>query len=248
MDDKFVSPWSTGLDPATGVWISPADAARVERWNSRLPLGDPRRVILVTSGGHPVMPGQWSGDPSSAPVVLLLLNPSYGPRTEDIYEGGPPEALYHLCLNAMGHWDATYPNPWLHPVLRSREPWCSSVVFGALHRQLQDDGWEAEAAWQRISQRVAVLELSPWPSHKWGDGAWVSTCQVSVDLARRAMSDPGRLALLGRGESEWKSAGLLDADVLPKSRGVRSHQCRLTRGNFPEAWDRLLSLVEDDHA
>lgn len=190
------------------------------------------------------MPGQWSGDPTRAAVLLLLLNPSYGPKTEEIYESGPPEALYQLCLNAMGHWDETYPNPWLHPALRDREPWCSIVVFGSLHKELVASGWEPEAAWQRLSQRVCVLELSPWPSYKWGDGSWVSTCGLSVDLVRRAMSDPNRLALLGRGESEWKSAGLLDVDLLPKSRGIRSHQCRLSAGNFPTAWPRVLELVK----
>lgn len=190
------------------------------------------------------MPGQWSGDPTRAAVLLLLLNPSYGPRTEEIYESGPPAALYQLCLNAMGHWDETYPNPWLHPELRGREPWCSAVVFGGLHRELVSDGWEPEAAWQRLSQRVCVLELSPWPSYKWGDGSWVSTCKLSVELASAAAADPSRLVLLGRGEAEWKSAGFLDVDLLPKSRGVRSHQCRLTRGNFPETWERLVGLVK----
>ena len=241
--DSFVSPWSAGPHPDTGEWMSRDDRARVERWNSRLPPGDGRRIILSTTAGAPVMPGQWSGDPVRGAALLLLLNPSYGPRTEEIYDSGPDAVLSLLRLNATGNWDSQYPNPWLHPELRTREPWCSTVVFGALHRRLVDDGWDSEAAWQRLSQRVCVLELSPWPSYKWGDGSWVSTCRTSVELAGAAMLDPARVVLLGRGESEWKAAGLLDVDVLPKSRGVRSHQCRLTQANFPTAWPRLVAAV-----
>ena len=171
------------------------------------------------------------------------MNPSYGPKTDQLYESGPPEALYHLCLNAMGHWDDRYPNPWIHPRLRDIEPWCSTVVFGSLHRELVGMGMDPEEAYMRLSQRACVLELSPWPSYKWGDGSWVSTCKLSVELAQAAMQDPNRLVLLGRGESEWKSAGLLDVDTLHKSKGIRSHQCRVSKGNFPEAWDRILDLV-----
>lgn len=242
----FVSPWARGYDPVTRQWIGPTDLARAERWNARLPQGDGRRIILTTTAGNPVMPGQWSGDPSTARVLLLLLNPSYGPKTEAIYDSGPPEVLYQLCLNAMGHWDAAYPNPWLHPSLRGREPWCSFVVFGALHRTLTDDGMDSEDAWQRLSQRCAVLELGPWPSLKWSSGAFAASTALSVQLASAAVADPDRIVLLGRGEDDWRSAGLLDVDVLPKSRGVRSNQSRITRGNFPDVWDAIVDAVQSN--
>ena len=235
------NPWKDG--PASdGLWIDPADRVRLERVNSRLPPDDPRRVNYRTTTGKPLVPGMWSGDPWEAPIVLLLLNPAVSPFTHGLYDDSAGLRLVEDM--AMVKKDRAYPNAWLHPAVRLHEPWCSRVVCGALHRHLLQDGHDAEEAWRLLARKIAILELSPWTSHKWSHHAVVETTKVSVALARKAMEDPGRIVLLGRGEADWKSAGLVDVDLLPLSRGVRSNQSRITQANFPTVWQNIINELK----
>lgn len=234
-----VNPWRDG--PLGGdLWISDADRARIDRFNARLAPDDPTAVRYRTQQGRPLVPGAWSGDPWSAPILLLLLNPAVSDGTDPLYSD---PAASRVAAVARGDWDLEYPNAWLHPDVRRHEPWTSRVVCGALHRLLVADGMQAEAAWGRLSRKVAMLELSPWVSHKWSPGAVVGTTPLSVALAARAAADPGRIVLLGRGESTWKMCGLFDADTLPLSRGVRSNQSRITQPNFPMMWQGIVDEV-----
>lgn len=236
------NPWKAGPGP-NGLWISAADRVRVDRVNSRLPPDDPRRLNYLTVSGKSLVPGAWSGDPWSAPIVLLLLNPAVSPFSENLYDD--LKALRHVEEMAIGTSNREYPNAWLHPLVRRHEPWCSKVVCGALHRYLVDEqGHESEAAWRLLSRKIAILELSAWTSHKWSHHAFVETSKVSIDLAKAAMDDPRRIVLLGRGEADWKSAGLVDVDLLPLSRGVRSNQSRITQKNFPTVWEKIIAEVK----
>ncbi|HAN16496.1 MAG TPA: hypothetical protein DCP73_13245 [Chloroflexi bacterium] len=214
----------------------------MDRYNSRLPPQDGRRVRYLTSKGRPMYPGQWSGNPWTAPVLLLLLNPAFSDDLDEVY--GDPEVQRRVEAAVRGQWDDDYPLPWLHPAARARDPWCANIPFAALHRHLTSKGEESEAAWRRISRKCAVLELGPWASYKWSSGAIGSTTSLSIRLAAEAMADPSRVVLLGRGEDDWKTAGLIDADLLPKSRGVRVNQSRITPANFPETWRAICAAVE----
>lgn len=234
------NPWRKGPGP-DGVWIDPVDARRLDRVASRLGSEDPRCPNYKTSSGRPLVPGAWSGDPWTAPVVLLLLNPAVSPHSEGLYSD--PKALRCVEAMARGDWDPAYPNAWLNPLVRPHEPWCSRVVCGGLHRLALSRGFSEEASWSLLSRRIAIIELSPWTSHRWSHHCVVSTTPTSVALATAAMADPNRIVLLGRGESDWTMAGLLDADTLPLSKGVRSNQCRITSSNFPEVWDDILRRI-----
>ena len=235
------NPWKDGPGP-DGMWIDPQDRSRIDRVNLRLPEGDPRRVNYLTSSGKPLVPGAWSGDPWVAPIVLLLLNPAVSPFTGGLYEDLP--SLRHVEDMVLAKKDRTYPNAWLHPAVRAHEPWCSRVVCGALHRYLLQEGHDPEEAWKLLARKIAILELSPWTSHKWSHHAIVATTKVSVGLAQDAMDDPNRIVLLGRGESDWKSAGLVDVDLLPLSKGVRSNQSRITPANFPTVWQKIIDELK----
>lgn len=237
---EIVNPWRDGPGP-DGMWIAPADRERIDRVNTRLPDGDGRRLNYLTSTGRPLVPGAWSGDPWKAPIVLLLLNPAVSPHSPKLYSN--PTALAQVEKMARGDWNLDYPNAWLHPVVRPIEPWCSKVVCAGLHRHLTSQGMSDEAAWSRLSQRIAIIELSAWTSYKWSHHAIVGTTPVSISLAQAAMNDPGRIVLLGRGEADWKTAGLVDVDTLPVSLGVRSNQSRITVSNFPKVWNRILEEV-----
>lgn len=234
------NPFAGGPAP-NGTWLSPLDVARADRWNARIGPDDPRRLSCTTLTGRPLVPTQWSGNPWTASIVLLLLNPAPSPHLDEVYRD--PATLNRLEASALCRWDEDYPNALLHPSVRCRDPWTANVVFGDLHRYLNSIGMESEPAWRRVAQRCSVLELSPLMSYKWSTSAVVSSTATSIALAAAAQSDPDRLVLLARGESDWRCAGFLDVDVVPKSLGVRSHQCRLSRNNFPTAWDRVVELL-----
>lgn len=236
-----INPWSSGPGVG-GLWICEEDQHRIDRANGRMPPDDARRVYYRSIEGHPLVPGAWSGNPWEAPIVLLLLNPAYSKGFQSTYTD--PTALKLMSDVASGNWSKDYPNAWLHPLMRKYEPWCASVPCGALHRQLVGEGMDPEEAWSLLSRKIAILELSAWVSSKWSTSAIVGTTSLSVHLANEAISDPNRLVLLGRGEGDWKTAGVYDADLLPLSRGVRSNQSRITQGNFPTAWARLQELLK----
>jgi hypothetical protein len=175
---------------------------------------------------------------------LLLLNPAVSPHSHKLYADAAARAEVERM--ARCDWNVHYPNAWLHPAVRQLEPWCSKVVCAALHRHLVANGMKEEAAWSRLSQKIALIELSPWTSYKWSHHAVVETTPLSVGLARAAMDDPHRIVLLGRGEADWRTAGLVDVDTLPVSRGVRSNQSRITASNFPSVWDKIVEEVGKD--
>lgn len=236
------NPWANGPIGSNGLWISDADRARIDRFNAKLSEDDTRRVRYLTQGGRPAFPTQWCGNPWQAPILLLLLNPAWE---------GEPDAVYadprlHTRVENMvrGDWDEEYPNAWLSPEGIKVTPWYANVPFGALYNHLvKDYSLDSIDALMLLSQRCAVVELSPWSSYNWSSGAYVSSCAVAVQLVQNAMNDPNRIVLLARGEDNWKAAGLLDADLLPKSRGIRAHQCRITEKNFPTAWKRTCEIL-----
>lgn len=235
-----LTPW-TNFELTDGLWISKEDKIRVDRANARLSIEDPRRIRYRTVDGVPLFPGQWSGNPWNAEVLLLLLNPAFSVKLDQAYSN--QDFSKRIEAQVRGQWDVDYPNPWVRPELRHLDTWCCKVAFADIHKTLVGLGGDPEDCWKRISKKIAILELSPWASFKWSPSAFVSTTGTSIRLAQEALLDPSRQVLLGRGEDDWRAAGLLDADTLPKSLGIRQHQSRISKSNFPSVWNRILELV-----
>lgn len=252
-------PWAGRQHGDTSAWWLPGELDRLRRHNDRLQAesqraaaaGDHKRaedvlryqILLGTRSGHHPIPCQWAGDPWTAGVLLLLMNPSWEEESCDRTLGNPV-LRDPLDAAARGDFDPLYPNPFLSPAWRSVDSWHPSRVFGSLHRHMVERlGWASEAAWQRCAQRVCVLELSPWASKSWTPGCWGPTTQVAAELALEAQRSPDRVVLVGRGGDEWRRAGLLDVDLLEQSRGVRMNQVRISQANFPRSWDRVLTSV-----
>lgn len=216
-----------------------------------------RVVAAPGPAGQPQVPTQWAGDPWAAPVLMLLMNPSWGadivgnfPGTLNLQHNAAASknfrdtALQSLLDDAArGDFDPDYPNQFLHPVWRQADSWHPSKVFKSLHGHLTSSGLSDELAWSRLAKRVCVLELSPWSSRKWTTGCLGPTAHLAAGLAESAMRDPERLVILGRGRGEWKQAGLWDVDQVECSRGVRGNQVRISQANFPESWSRIIDLI-----
>lgn len=265
------NPWSNRPAMCPSPWFLPGEAARIGRHNSRVQakatsaktLKDAHQALrrLVAppgpNGAAPV-PAQWAGNPWEAPILLLLMNPSWGA----VNTGASPSnaSLAHnpksfanaanpilqdlIDRTARGAWDQNYPNPFLHPAWRKADPWHPTRVFKSLHEYLTKvKKMQSEDAWRRLAQRICVLEISPWASLEWTSGCIGPTARLASDLAQVAMDDPNRLVLVGRAADEWRKIGLLDVDLLESSRGVRRNQVRISQNNFPNSWDRIISLV-----
>jgi hypothetical protein len=273
--DSVKNPWSDRAPMDSSSWFLPGELERITRHNDRLRQAaagaksvqqarDIMEKFVVTAGptgGFPI-PLLWAGNPWDAPVLLLLLNPSWGVTwtgtgvhdcepmhcKASITNANKPGLRSLIDRTARGDWDPEYPNPFLHPDWRQADSWHARDVHGGIYRELTGldpaSGAPDESAWKRLSSRICVLELSGWMSRKWTTGCIGPTARLAADLASRAMRDPDRLVILGRGSGEWKQAGLLDADLAEKSNGVRSNQVRLSQKNFPGSWSKLMSLVK----
>lgn len=229
--ETFVSPWEDWPRLHGEPWVLPIDTNL---------LGTD--VQTFTPEGRPYVPMQWSGNPVDASVLLLMLNPGTTADIDRIYSN--PDALSRIEACAQGDFDPEYPNPWLHPTLREMDNWQPGRVFKDLHNHLIGNvGMKTELAWRRLSQRVCLLELAPFPTKSWNVNAICSTLWTSVTLANTAIDDPDRLTLLARGRDQWRAAGLIRASLLHKSRGIRGNQPRINERNFPETWVRVLELV-----
>ena len=230
-ETRFVSPWLDHPRLYGETWVLPKDSGF---------LGP--GVHTVTPDGLPYVPMQWSGNPAGARVLILMLNPGITADIDRIYSN--PDALARIEACAQGDFDPDYPNPWLHPALREMDNWQPRRVFSNLHDHLTGDvGMDNEDAWRRLSQRVCLLELAPFPTEKWSVGAICSTLWTSVILANQAIDDPDRCVLLARGRDQWRAAGLVRASMLPQSKGIRGNQPRVNERNFPNSWVRVRRLM-----
>lgn len=231
-ESHFISPWRNQSMRYGESWVLPADSGL---------LG--HAVETTTPHGAPYIPMQWSGNPAEASILLLMLNPGTTADIDRIYDNPEVRARIEAC--ARGEFDPEYPNPWLHPTLREMDNWQPGRVFKNLHNHLVGEvGMSIEDAWRRLSQRVCLLELAPFPTKTWSVNAICSTLWTSVTLANQAIDNPDRLTLLARGRDQWRAAGLIRASLLHKSRGIRGNQPRINERNFPETWVRVLKLID----
>jgi hypothetical protein len=264
------NPWAHRAPNDQSDWFLPGELARILRHNNEMSLKAKtapdqehamafldRIVAAPGPAGQHQIPTQWAGDPWNAPVLLLLMNPSWGAEPAGSFPGtlhlrhnslatkafNDPRLQSLLDMSARGEFHPDYPNQFLHPAWRRMDTWHPSKVFKKLHEHLRSSGLDGELAWSQLAQRVCVLELSPWTSRKWTTGCLGPTAHLAASLAERARLDPDRIVILGRGGSEWKQAGLWDVDMIEHSRGVRGNQVRISPSNFPKSWDRIVELT-----
>ena len=264
------NPWAHRAPNDQSDWFLPGELARILRHNSEMSskaktapdqehaMAFLDRIVAAPGpAGQHQIPTQWAGDPWNAPVLLLLMNPSWGAEPAGAFPGtlhlrynslatkafNDPKLHSLLDTSARGDFDPDYPNQFLHPDWRRADSWHPNKVFKGLHACLTSAGLDNESAWARLAQRVCVLELSPWSSRKWTTGCLGPTSQLAAGLAENAMCNPERLVILGRGRGEWKQAGLWDVDLIECSRGVRGNQVRISPSNFPKSWSRLVELI-----
>jgi hypothetical protein len=153
------------------------DRDEIERYNSC--QSDPKKRLHLEMG-----PAPYDGDPDSAKIVLLLNNPTF---TSDSV---PEDHTYKFD---------GWPLAGLHPSVREKfRKW---YYDGPLNYLLKVKKYPAKL----VSQRVAIIQVSPWASQKFDLAFELPSRQAQVAIARQAL-ERGAILIVGRSVKFWRSA------------------------------------------
>lgn len=170
---------------------------------------------------HPELgPSAFEGDIDNAPAVLLLSNPGYdGTSTPEDHTfarpGWPLGGLHPEAPEGLRNW-------W------TRRLGALIGRFGA----------------QRVSQRVACLQLTPWASGRFDSGLRLPSRQRLLEAADR-VAQSGALLLVMRSERLWFEAAGVSAH--PRRFHTNNPRCAyVSEGNLPpDAWRQVLGALEN---
>ena len=150
------------------------DGDAIERYNKRRSR-DSQTRLQVHMG-----PAPFDGDPYSAKVVLLLNNPMFAANSDPLdhylqFDGWPLAGLHPDVRQGFRQW---YYRPFGHLI----------NTYGA----------------QLISQRVAIVQITPWASKAFDQNCILPSRDRQVDIARQAV-ERGALVIVGRSAKYWQS-------------------------------------------
>ena len=182
--------------------------------NARIAANQPHYVLNENLG-----PSPFEGNVNTAPVVLLLANPS----SKDVLKGDhrAPEADWPL--HGLG------PNS-SDPLRR----WWSLRL-----RQLM---LAANCDMQLISRSVAALQINPWASVSYHPGFKPESRHLQFRIAQFAMAR-GAILILMRAKSGWSDCpGLLGYEHLVET--INKRCSYISPGNIEaSAWTKIVSAV-----
>lgn len=190
-----------------------ADGEAIARYNQRRRL-DSRTRLQVHMG-----PAPFDGDPFAATVVMLLNNPMFV-----VGESIPSDHTLHFD---------GWPLAGLHPSVRPGFRRWYDRPFGPLIRR---------HGAQRISQRVAIVQLNPWASIAFDGNCNLPSRDTQVAIARQAVGR-GAIVIIGRSAKYWRSQLDHAPNILT---AVSARNPVISPGGLgmtPEAFDRLISSV-----
>jgi hypothetical protein len=211
------NPW--GALPEAPPYVLPRDAETIGAWRPN----DPEQQIITDLLPEPVF-----GDPLSAPVLLLALNPSWEPsdlalHADPVFSGRMREALLERqpFFWLQDGLDDTPGARWFKEKLG---PLIDATSLGA------------------VRNGVACLHLHQYHSKRSTPALRPHSSNHSKELARKAVANGATvLALAGAGQwRRWVSElAPPDALSLPKS----PQAMVLSERNFPGAFDRAVDAI-----
>jgi hypothetical protein len=217
VDQPWMENCRTALEVAVAKARTPEERhRRRSRWALREELG----------------PIALDGDPTTARVVHLKANPSFG-------EGATRESHFRPHVD----WPLSVAGP--HNTDATR---------GYYEKQVFRHLLKAGVSLERISQRMAKIELCPWASRNWPTGQPGLLAAMSALPSRRLvcelvrqMIDENALFVIARAEGEW-FAGVPE---LSKLLGNRVFIARskvapwISQGAFPDGWTRIVDALKE---
>jgi hypothetical protein len=201
--------------PSSGPYILEIDGDDIKRYNEK--RKNPHKRVMVES-----IPEPFIGNPRSAKLVLLSLNP--GHSDGDAKAHASPEFRGAMCHN-LRHELQEYPFYPLNPKFASTP--CGQWWFK--HTRELIDGCDRVS----VAKGLLVIEWFPYHSQKSGLTAGKLVCEsqrYSFQLAKH-MRDRNVLMILLRSKKHWANVDERFAELqLPKS----PQSPFITRGNFGE--------------
>ena len=196
--------------------IIACDSAQLNAFNNdRISRNQPHYVLSEDLG-----PSPFEGNINTAPVVLLLANPS----SKDVGEKKDHRAPdVDWPLHGLG------PNASL-PLHR----WWSMRL-----RQLQ---LATKCDMQAISRSVAAVQINPWASMSYYPGLKLDSRYLQFLFVQSAMAR-GAILILMRAKAEWSDCpGLLEYEHLFET--INKRCSYISPGNIEAgAWSRIVSAV-----
>ena len=184
---NMVNPWRAL--PSTAPHVLPQDRLKVEAFNAKLPPTSLYKLEVET-----VIPEPFIGAVTSAPVVVLQLNPGLDPAIDPDSHADPQfrAALFaNLC-----HEQTAWPFHFFDPRFRDSHPgghWWKSKT-----RKLAE-----VIPLEHLAQRLAVIEWFPYKSSRFKDGCTVPSQEYSFSLVSAAINR-GALIVISRSRALWE--------------------------------------------
>lgn len=187
------------------------DLPEIDFYNARRKPGSSTRLQTHMN------PAPFDGDPFKATVVLLMNNPTFGPKSS------PNDHLLHFD---------GWPLAGLHP---DAPQWFRDWYKRPLGYLIDKFGP------QYVSQRVAIVQINPWASKSFDLGCILPSRQQQIAYARQAVQR-GAVIIIGRSISFWREQlGEAENIYVAKSRLNPT----LSAGGLPtEAFNAVMSIMD----
>lgn len=189
------NPWP-GL-PAQSPYILDMDRDSIKQYNERR-RADEKKVIVAS------IPEPFIGNPQSATVVLLNLNPGH---SENDAKAHTDPAFRTAMIHNLRHEPQEYP----FYSLNSKFAWTPAGIWWRAHTsKLHKAGLE----WAAISERLLVIEWFPYHSKKSGlpNHVVCPSQEYSFQLAKD-MLDKKRIVIGMRSKRYWLNVDQRIQDV-----------------------------------
>jgi hypothetical protein len=218
------NPWLT-LDPLGSSYILGVDSAEIEGHNER--IRDPARTVIVRS-----IPEPFIGNPASAKVVLLGLNPGHSEDDEETYRGNAE--FRNTMFRNLRHESQPYPFYPLNPTFKGTG---AGRWWYARTRQLIE---ESKIGDQAVADKLMVIEWFPYHSRRFTLPRERCWSQEYSFLLATEMLEKGRLVVLMRARKLWTDIDSRFGYV----HSLKNPQCGfISRGNTGDWFDRILEAL-----
>ena len=186
---SLANPWRAL--PSTAPYVLPQDRLKVEAFNAKLTPTSPYRLEVDT-----VIPEPFAGAVTSAPVLVLQLNPGLDLAT-DTPSHADPQFRTVLFAN-LHHEQTAWPFHFFDPRFRDSHPggrWWKSKT-----KKLAE-----VIPLEHLAKRLAVIEWFPYKSSRFKGGCTVPSQEYSFSLVSAAI-ERRALIVISRSRALWESS------------------------------------------
>jgi hypothetical protein len=226
--DTMENPW-LNLNSSAPPYVLEMDREYVQRHNER---SRPEHMLMLEA-----IPEPFIGDPKTAKVVLLNLNPGYDDTV--VANHHRPEIKQAILCN-LRHEPQRYPFYAFDPVFAGTG--VANYWREYTHR-LQD---EARLDDLKFAKRLLVIEWFPYPSYRGGlpSEPVCESQKYSFQLAKRMLAKRGVQVVGTRSPERWLQAGQEFSRVPFLNNPQRAW---VTRGNMDaRVFDRVIQALNEE--